>query len=231
MRAYLDEAIPDRIDLPATTWQVIRAVTGKEQQVATALSEIGIATFCPMLLFVIHQRGRLHKKVKALFQNYLFAKWEPSNPHRWHEIMDTQHVLGIIGHDEPQAVDPEIIESWIARTGTGDILADPDLLKTMQDLQRGYRVGDYVRCEGAYLGHNLLVVSIDEETQTVKLQIGLLGRTFVIERLIKECELAGDPPLLDAPATQNRGGARRSRRGGRQAFLVRSFRRKRRHRQ
>lgn len=240
LRAYLDE--PAQVPVPIfptslPSWQVIRAVSGKEREVADHLLKIGILTFCPMQSVVSYAKGKLQEKIKALFQNYLFAKWDVSDPHLWHDVMDSRHVLGIMGGGDPDRVDDEIIESWISRTGTDAILADPKLIKIMRDLHRGYRIGDFVTCDpaGAYIGQRLLVTEIDEPTQVVRLQIGLLGRSAVIERFVKECQLA-DLPSLDAPTSsrsedeRQRGGARRSRRGGRESALVQRYRSRRRRR-
>jgi transcription antitermination factor NusG len=219
IRAYLYEPEFTPADHPIYNWHVIKAVSGKEKDVAKYLADYGIETFCPMQLVTTYAKGRLHEKTIALFRNYLFARWESDNPHDWHHVTDTTGVIEIIGGTHPKIIDDETIQRWQKRVDDRNILDDEELVKTLGDLRRGWSVDDLVFCTGAYHGHRCRVIEIDETSQTVRLEISLLGRNNVIERRVDECSYAGS----NAPDIA--GNSRRTRkRGGRKARQVKILR-------
>jgi Transcription antiterminator len=198
-------------------WHVIRTTAGQEHKVSLLLRDQGMPTFCPMQSLISLVRGKLREQYRALFLTYVFGYWQADDAHQWHVIMNTPGVIEILGGSEPTPVAPGVVESWIKRADDKDIIKD--LVKSLADLRRGYRLDDEVRITRG--GHNVLTgvaVWIDDTRQQVGVKVSMLGRTFVIVRCTTDCELAALAPALLLRRRVHLRGGRRGHRARVKAF-------------
>ena len=185
-------------------WHVIRTSSNQERAVSTDLKDQDITAFCPMTTVNVVRRGKSHENYQALFRSYTFGNWESEDPHLWHDVNNTDGVVGIIGGETPVPLASGEIESWQRRAQDRDIIGD--LTETVADLRRGYRIGSHVRLQRGQLdAMQGIVVWVDDPSQTVGVRLDLLGRQPVVVRRQRDVESTSTQV---PPARRRRGGKR-----------------------
>jgi transcriptional antiterminator RfaH len=189
------------------SWHVVRTSSSQEQDVSRQLKDQGITAFCPMVTVNIVRRGKIKEQCQALFRNYAFGEWETDDPHQWHKVADTSHVVNIIGNERPIPVAPGVIESWQRRAKDRDVIVD--IASVVADLKRGFKVGSEVRLQrGRMDALTGQVVWVDDNRQTVGIRLELLGRQPVVVRNQKDVESASTPLPPNNKKPRSRGGKR-----------------------
>jgi transcription antitermination factor NusG len=195
------------------SWHVIHTIAHRERAAALLLCEQGIDTFCPMQVLNTLVRGQTQESIHALFLGYLFAYWDSNNAYQWYTIMNTSGVINILGGGTPTRIEPGVVEDWIARAGDQDVIED--LVQSIADIKRGYKLHDEVRISrGAYDMLLGTVVWIDDTKQQVGVKVSIFGRTLVIVRRTTDCVLHALAPLSSS-TLRRRGHLRGGRRGHR----------------
>lgn len=151
-----------------TAWFCLRAQPRREQLAAQQLmARVGAEVFSPRIRVTRREKsGLVRHIVEALFPGYVFAKFR--YPEQVRHVLSTQGVVGLVTvGDRPPQVDEQIItflreqvEVASADSGTPAIAE-----------------GDWVRVvAGAFRNTEGRVLSVDPQTERVRLLLRILGR-------------------------------------------------------
>jgi len=109
-------------------WYVIQSKPGGEHRVKTHLINQEIETFLPLLETHQYYNGRLIQKVKPLFQNYLFARFDLKL--HYYKVKWTRGVNKILGtEDGPVSISEEVIQTIRGRVGRDNLVKLEEELK------------------------------------------------------------------------------------------------------
>lgn len=115
-------------------WYVIRSKPGDERRAGTNLSNQRIETFLPLFQSYQYHHGTALRKIRPLFPNYLFAKFDLEN--HYYKVKWTRGVGKILGFGEgPVPVSEKVIQTIKERMG------EDNLVKLEED----WKEGDLVR--------------------------------------------------------------------------------------
>ena len=115
-------------------WYVIQTKSRNEHRVESNLSNQEIDVFLPLLESFQYFSGKMIRKTKPLFPNYLFAKLDIDL--HYYKVKWTRGVNRILGNGiEPVHISGKVIQTIKERTGEGNLVR----------LEEEWREGDSVR--------------------------------------------------------------------------------------
>lgn len=83
---------------PDWQWHVLRVEPARELAMADRLRELGHWVFCPISHASIQRQGeRWLIQARAQYSGYLFLGQEPGDRLAWADILDLDHVRGVLG--------------------------------------------------------------------------------------------------------------------------------------
>ncbi|MFC2171888.1 transcription termination/antitermination protein NusG [Acidobacteriota bacterium] len=134
-------------DLNPDCWYVIVTKLKKEFITATRLEEIGIETYCPIVLPRLQSKTR-PRKPKPLFTRYVFA--HIYTPHDFYQARWTPGVHSVVTmNQKPVGVSQEIIDEIHSKENESGLIEEPPLL-----FKRGDRIriidGLFAELEGFF---------------------------------------------------------------------------------
>lgn len=102
-------------------WFVIQTKPGNEHRVETNLSNQEMEVFLPLLETFQYSNGRMTPKIKPLFPNYLFAKFDLDV--HYYQVKWTRGVSKILGAgNEPIPISEKVIQTIKARMGENNFI-------------------------------------------------------------------------------------------------------------
>ena len=120
--------------LLSTFWYVIQTKPGNEHRVESNLSNQEIEVFLPLLESFEYLSGKMIRKIKPLFPNYLFARFDIKL--QYYKVKWTRGVNRILGNGvEPVPISEKVIQTIRERAGKGNFVK----------LEEEWREGDPVR--------------------------------------------------------------------------------------
>jgi transcription elongation factor/antiterminator RfaH len=115
-------------------WYVVQTKPGNEHRVETNLFNQEIEVFLPLLETFQYSNGKMVQKIKPLFPNYLFAKFD-INLH-YYKVKWTRGVNKILGNgDGPTPISGKVVETIKEQTGKDNLVK----------LEEEWKEGDPVR--------------------------------------------------------------------------------------
>ena len=195
-------------------WRVVRVRFGTEPSVASALeADLGLEVFCPRYRVRWVSRGRRLERQAVFLPTYVFARFDPADPVRWHEVHDLDGVLGLL---PGIATDNELAR--LTELVTAYDLDDAPIF----DVRRRYLpIGSKVQIvSGPFAAYAGRVTACDGVTAWVKI-FGLLGREVDVNVPADRCQIeSADPELAnpDPGVTRKRGRGRGRKRAGNGRF-------------
>jgi transcription elongation factor/antiterminator RfaH len=115
-------------------WYVVQTKPGNEHRVETNLFNQEIEVFLPLLETFHYSNGKMVQKIKPLFPNYLFAKFD-INLH-YYKVKWTRGVNKILGNgDGPTPISGKVVETIKEQTGKDNLVK----------LEEEWKEGDPVR--------------------------------------------------------------------------------------
>jgi transcriptional antiterminator RfaH len=103
------------------SWYVIQTKPGNEHRVETNLSHQEIEAFLPLCESFRYAQGKLVQKVKPLFPNYLFAKFDMETSYC--KVKWTRGVSKILGvGSEPVPVSEKVVRTIKERMGENNLV-------------------------------------------------------------------------------------------------------------
>lgn len=109
-------------------WYVIHTKPGDEDRVNTNLQNQEIETFLPLFETYQYWNGRMVRKVRPLFMNYLFARLDLEL--HYYKVKWTRGVNRILGSgNEPVPISGKVIQAIKERSGKDNLIKLEDELK------------------------------------------------------------------------------------------------------
>jgi hypothetical protein len=166
---------------PLPPWRVVRARYGSELSVTRSLADLDLEAWCPRYRSRWVSRGRPHERLNVFLPTYVFSRFDPFDPYRWHQLMAIDGVAGFL---DGIVSDLEITSLRLLL----DVI-DADDEPVYEVHHRFLPVGSEVRfSSGPFVGRRTIVVATDGFTAWVK-NFGLLGRDNDINVPADWCEV------------------------------------------
>ena len=186
---------PPRFDPPPPDpWRVVRARFGTELAVARALeTELDLEAFCPRYRSRFVVRGRFHERLTVFLPSYVFSRFDPLNPYRWHSVHAIGGVFGVLPGSVSEA-EMTALRFLVAELDDGSALGAPvcDLRRRFLPLGRTVRL-----VTGPFTGYDGEVTACDGLFAWIKI-FGLLGRDTVIEVPADWCDPVESTSSIDS---------------------------------
>jgi len=124
----------EKDEIASRSWYVVQTKPGNEHRVETNLFNQEIEVFLPLLETFRYSNGKMVQKIKPLFPNYLFAKFD-INLH-YYKVKWTRGVNKILGNgDGPTPISGKVVETIKEQTGKDNLVK----------LEEEWKEGDPVR--------------------------------------------------------------------------------------
>jgi transcriptional antiterminator RfaH len=102
-------------------WYVIQTKSADEHRVETHLINQEIETFLPLLETHQYYNGKMIQRIKALFPNYLFVRFDLKL--HYYRVKWTRGVSKILGtEDGPVSISEKVIQTIKGRVGTDNLV-------------------------------------------------------------------------------------------------------------
>ena len=162
-------------------WFCLRAQNKREHIAAAMLNQTdSIEAFCPRIRQFRKTRTGKKRFVDALFPGYLFARFNLLQDYR--QVIHTQAVLHIVGHDKRRALPDKLIEGLKADLPEEGILDAPDL---------SCRPGVEIEMiAGSLKGLQGKVLALLPAERRVKVLLEILGREITVAVSAEQIHLA-----------------------------------------
>lgn len=191
------------------TWFVLRVRYMWETKIATAVVELGngYRSFCPVYRSVVVIRGRKTSIDVPLWTTYVLADWPDDGGTSWHDVMDLDGVIGVIGGATPMPVQESEVAEWMAQADENGVVTSMDAL--LARIRRGYGRGDRVKIEGGpFDGATGTCNWYDDSGVSVKTT--LLGREINIYVSSAIARVVLDDAVAASPKSRSRRDRRRT---------------------
>lgn len=155
-------------------WRAVRTRFGRESVVSLGLERYDFETRCARYRSRWLVRGRWHERLSVFIPGYVFSRFDPADPHRWHEVMDLDGVVeilpGTVTEGEMDLLDALLVDF----VSHGD---EPVFRVSKRFLPIG---GEVTIAEGPFATYRGLVEDCDGFEADVKI-FGLLGRDLSVK--------------------------------------------------
>ena len=123
----VDASSPSSIDA-STDWYVIQTKPCDEHRVETHLLNQEMETFLPLLETHQYSNGKVIKRIKPLFPNYLFAKLDLK--HHYYKVKWARGVSKILGTgDGPIPISEKVVQAIREKVGKDNLVKLEEELK------------------------------------------------------------------------------------------------------
>lgn len=120
--------VNDDINRAARLWYVVRTKAGDEHRANRNLLNQKIETLLPLFRDYYHHNGRMTARIKPLFPNYLFARFDPElNYYRVKWARGVGLILG--SRERPIPISDKVVQAIWDRIGRDNLIELEDKIK------------------------------------------------------------------------------------------------------